>query len=90
MTDYDDRLIIKAKSSAKSGAEREARRKRERTLGQVEKERADSRVGMVANRAGGLSQARREDVRAMRDVENTPKCTHLTVSLPHVPRAALA
>ena len=56
----------------------------------VDMKRADNRVSMVANRAGGLSQARKEDVRAKRDVENTPKCTHLTVSLPHVPRAALA
>ena len=30
----------------------------------VDMERADSRVGMVANRAGGLSTARKEDVRA--------------------------
>ena len=87
----------KAKSRASRGkkrdpsaAEREARRKSGRTSDQVEKERADSRVGMVANRAGGLSQARKEDVRAKRDVENTPKCTHLPVSLPHVSRAALA
>ena len=83
MSDYDDRLLIKPKSSAKSGAEREAksratrgkkrdrsgaereaRRKRARTSDQVEKERADSRVGMVAHRAGGLSQSRKEDVRA--------------------------
>ena len=56
----------------------------------VDMERADSRVDMVANRGGGLSQARMEDVRAKRDVENTPKCTCLTLSLPHVPRAALA
>ena len=47
-----------------SGAERQARRKRARTSDQVEKERADSRVGMVAHRAGGLSQSRKEDVRA--------------------------
>ena len=56
----------------------------------VDMKRADSRVGMVANRAGGLSQARKEDVRAKRDIENTPKCTRLTVSLPHNPRAGLA
>ena len=54
----------RGKKSDPTGAEREARRKRGRTSGQVEKERADSRVGMVANRAGGLSAARKEDVRA--------------------------
>ena len=85
MSDYDDRLLIKPKSSAKSvaervaktratrgrgkkrdrsGAEREARRKRGRTSDQVEKERAVQRVCMVAHRAGGLSQSRKEDVRA--------------------------
>ena len=64
MSDYDDRLIIKPKSSAKSGAEREARRQSERTSDQVEKEKEDKRVGMVSQRAGGLSQARKEDIRA--------------------------
>ena len=64
MSDYDDRLLIKPKSSAKSGAEREARRKRGRSSDQVEKEREDHRVRKVAKRAGGLSQARKEDVRA--------------------------
>ena len=64
MSDYDGRLLIKPKSSAKSGAEREARRKRGRSSDQVEKEREDHRVRKVAKRAGGLSQARKEDVRA--------------------------
>ena len=83
MSDFDDRLLIKPKSSAKSGAqrmaktratrgkksdptgaEREARRKRGRSRDQVEKEREDHRVRKVAKRAGGLSQARKEDVRA--------------------------
>ena len=75
MSDYDDRLLIKPKAKSRatrgrgkkrdpSGAERQARRKRARTSDQVEKERADSRVGMVAHRAGGLSQSRKEDVRA--------------------------
>ena len=41
MSDYDDRLLIK--SSAKSGAEREARRKRGRSSDQVEKEREEER-----------------------------------------------
>ena len=66
MSDYDDRLIIKPKSSAKSGAERQARRKSGRTSDQVEKEREDVRVCHVSQRAGGLSQARKEDVRAGR------------------------
>ena len=85
MSDYDDRLLIKPKSSAKSvaervtksratrgrgkkrdrsGAERQARRKRARTSDQVEKEKEDERVRLVSKRAGGLSQARKEDVRA--------------------------
>ena len=83
MSDYDDRLIIKPKSSAKSGAqrmaktratrgkksdptgaERQARRKRGRSPERVEKEREDHRVRKVSKRAGGLSQARKEDVRA--------------------------
>ena len=83
MSDFDDRLLIKPKSTAKSaaqrmsktratrgkksdptGAEREARRKRGRSRDQVEKEREDHRVRKVAKRAGGLSQARKEDVRA--------------------------
>lgn len=62
MSDYDDRLIIKP--SAKSGAEREARRKSGRTSDQVEKEREDVRVCKASQRAGGLSQARKEDIRA--------------------------
>ena len=44
MSDYDGRLLIKPKSSAKSGAEREARRKRGRSSDQVEKEREDHLV----------------------------------------------
>ena len=49
-----------------SGAERQARRKRARTSDQVEKEKEDERVRLVSKRAGGLSQARKEDVRAGR------------------------
>ena len=79
MSDYDDRLLIKPKSSAKSVAERKAKsratggrgKKRDRsgaerawTSDQVDKERALQRVCMVAHRAGGLSQSRKEDVRA--------------------------
>ena len=85
MSDFDDRLLIKPKSTAKSaaqrmsktratrgkksdptGAEREARRKRARSPERVEKEREDHRVRKVSKRAGGLSQARKEDVRAGR------------------------
>ena len=49
-----------------SGAQREARRKEGRTPEKVRKERTDQRVSKVAQRAGGLSQARKEDVRAGR------------------------
>ena len=49
-----------------SGAERQARRKRARTSDQVEKEKEDERVRLVSKRAGGLSAARKEDVRAGR------------------------
>ena len=52
------------KRPALSGAERQARRMSGRTPAQVDKERADKRVGMAALRAGGLSQSRKEDVRA--------------------------
>ena len=82
MSDYDDRLLIKPKSSAESGsqrmmktratqgkksnptgAERQARRSG-RTRQRVEKEREDARVCRVSKRAGGFSQARKENVRA--------------------------
>jgi hypothetical protein len=85
MSDYDERLLIKPKSCAKSGAqrkakmresqgkrrdpsgaERQARRKEGRTPKQVEKERNHQRVCMVAKRAGGLSDARKADVKAGR------------------------
>ena len=83
MSDYDDRLIIKPKSSAKSGAqrvaktrasqgkksdstgaERQARRRSGWSRQRVEKEMEEDRVSKVSKRAGGLSQARKEDVRA--------------------------
>ena len=54
----------RGKKRDRSGAEREARRKRGRSRDQVEKEREDHRVRKVSKRAGGLSQARKEDVRA--------------------------
>ena len=54
----------RGKKRDRSGAEREARRKRARTSDQVEKEKEDERVRLVSKRAGGLSQARKEDVRA--------------------------
>ena len=82
MSDYDDRLIIKPKSSAKSGAqrvaktrasqgkksdstgaERQARRRSGWSRQRVEKEMEEDRVRKVSKRAGGLSQARKEDVR---------------------------
>ena len=83
MIDYDDRLIIKPKSSAKSGAqrvaktrasqgkksdstgaERQARRRSGWSRQRVEKEMEEDRVRKVSKRAGGLSQASKEDVRA--------------------------
>ena len=54
----------RGKKKDTTGTERQARRRSGRTPQQVDKERVDSRVGMVANRAGGLSAARKEDVRA--------------------------
>ena len=44
----------RGKKRDRSGAEREARRKRARTSDQVEKERDDERVRLVSKRAGGL------------------------------------
>ena len=61
--DFDE-MILPAKKVARTGAEREAKRRSGRTPEQVEKEREDHRVRKVAKRAGGLSQARKEDVRA--------------------------
>ena len=61
--DYDE-MILPARKVARTGAERQARRRSGRTPEQVDKERADKRVGMAALRAGGLSQSRKEDVRA--------------------------
>ncbi len=54
-----------------SGAQREARRKEGRTPEQVQKERTDQRVSKVAQRAGGLSQARKEDVRVFSVSKNS-------------------
>ena len=59
-----DNNILPPKRPALSGAEREARRKSGRTSDQVEKEREDVRVCKASQRAGGLSQARKEDIRA--------------------------
>ena len=50
----------------KSGAQRQAKRKESRTMEQVKKENCDERVRLVAKRAGGLTEARLEDVRAGR------------------------
>ena len=64
MEDFDKRLIIKL--PGKSDAQRQAKRKESRTMEQVEKENCDERVRLVAKRAGGLTEARLEDVRAGR------------------------
>ena len=61
-----DNNILPPKRPALSGAEKEARRKERRTPKQVEKERNHQRVCMVAKRAGGLSDARKADVKAGR------------------------
>ena len=61
--DFDD-MILPARKVARTGAEREARRKSGRTPDQVDKERADIRVGVAAHRAGGLAESRKRDVRA--------------------------
>ena len=59
-----DNNILPPKRPALSGAEKQARRKSVRTTEQVEKELAEQRVYKVAKRSGGLSEARKEDVRA--------------------------
>ena len=51
--DFDE-MILPARKVARTGAERQARRRSGRTPEQVDKERADNRVNMVTNRAGGL------------------------------------
>ena len=56
--------LKRLKRPALSGAEREARRRSGRTPEQVDKERADIRVGVAAHRAGGLAESRKRDVRA--------------------------
>ena len=61
--DFDE-MILPAKKVARTGAEREARRRSGLTPEQVDKERADSRVRMVTHRAGGLAESRKRDVRA--------------------------
>ena len=61
--DFDE-MILPARKVARTGAEREARRKSGRTPQQVDMERAVQRVCMVTHRAGGLSETRKRDVRA--------------------------
>ena len=61
--DFDE-MILPAKKVARTGAEREAKRKSGRTAEQVDKERADQRVAWHAHRAGGLAESRKRDVRA--------------------------
>ena len=64
MADFDQRLLIKL--PGRSDTERKRMRRMMRSEEQVENENADARVGMVAHRAGGISDARRVDVRAGR------------------------
>ena len=50
MKDFDE-MILPARRVARTGAERQARRRSGRTPEQVDKERADIRVGVAAHRA---------------------------------------
>ena len=59
--DFDE-TILPARKVARTGAEREARRKSGRTPQQVDMERAVQRVCMVTHRAGGLSEKRKRDI----------------------------
>ena len=61
--DFDE-MILPAKKVARTGAERQARRRSGLTPEQVDMERADSSVRMVTHRAGGLAESRKRDVRA--------------------------
>ena len=61
--DFDD-MILPARKVARTEAERKAKSRSGRTPEQVDKERADNRVNMVTNRAGGLAESRKRDVRA--------------------------
>ena len=62
MKDFDERLIIKL--PVKADAERQYMRKKKRTEEQVEKDKTVQRVCKVAQRAGGLTEARMADLRA--------------------------
>ena len=62
MRDFDERLIVKL--PVKANAERESLRKKKRTEEQVEKDKTVQRVCMVVQRAGGLTEGRKADVRA--------------------------
>ena len=61
--DFDD-MILPAKKVARTGAEREAKRRSGRTPEQVEKENEEERARLVDKRAGGLAESRKRDVRA--------------------------
>ena len=61
--DFDE-MILPAKKVARTGAERQAKRRSGRTPEQVDKERADSRVREVTHRAGRLAESRERDFRA--------------------------
>ena len=71
MKDFDQRLMIKM--PGKSDTERKRLRRMKRSEEQVAKENADARVGMVAHRAGGISDARRVGVRAGRKSKLTSR-----------------
>ena len=61
--DFDE-MILPAKKVARTGAERQARRRSGLTPEQVDMERADNRVYKVTHRDGGLAESRKRDVRA--------------------------
>ena len=62
MKDFNERLLMKP--NAKSAAERQAKRKKGRNQEAIERDNSVSRVCMVAKRAGGLTEARKMDVKA--------------------------
>ena len=68
MKDYDERL----KLPIKTDAERKSERRKKRTEEQIEKDKSTQRMCMVAQRAGGLTEARKTDVRLGRKKN---KCT---------------
>ena len=59
--DFDE-MILPAKKVARTGAEREAKRRSGRTPEQVEKENEEERVRLVDKRAGGLDESRKREM----------------------------